>query len=910
MNIIYEASRIISFIRKKEQQKDRTAWTRWRKIVQEIYHDKIFRNRILLAINSGVADLQEIKNYGEVISLIVKTEKNSERNELLRLIFLFLELLKKSNDIIIYNRIKNSIENIIPKGQEFDSEIGVIVEDWLNKAGENKFYFKIRLKGTLNIILLDFLLRWIFLWLHKTGTFFSNSDNNFAFHALSQYIIIPILIISYAYYRDNVIRKKTIQIFKDLERTDLRIVVHQSPWNFLFATFLVITGAIISANPDNLFFLDFIMYLSYILLILIQLSKSFPRIPDFVEQIEGINLYQVKNNLNHLENDEEIIETEVNLRSAINKMEAFVLEAALFGALTFSAYLQIIGLEGVNTELFSQLTQSLMDIFRCTVDFKWECNADFYHLFLKKENLYAVLAYQTLFCSVFFLAVIATRLKFNDLSNYVDKFLQLSKTYNDKEEQSIQNNNGSSEGFTQKIRKFLVNANLTMEQTVPIIEYMQFFRTLGIFTFFLTIITGGFFISVSLALFLALLTIATYVFYNMNLIRQQIDNFYTKIQEFHFKTERKISYIIFITLFFSFISRTFELSFVLSVIVPMTGFVFLALNFLISLFIPEKFEDEEIKTDMFVNTGALSIISKKLLKIALSLLFVGFLFKTAHWPGANLMLLFSMLLISVYLLTGKKTKEGTFLLDFIISIALFWIIAVIPIKILEWPLSEIVNITALLMISVLLLILFLKRNNLLKSTVKSIFIISFIGMMMQFSFSSFALVRLSLNYNYYLYFPITDKITSPLENGGLSDAKTKNQLDSLHMYLARIDTIFTTNKNWPKFYEEGIKSDIAKNELCSFAAENYSDSISLSYALKWSDKIIARNSGFVYLETNLKLLFKLSRKDIFLERFKTMEKYQYLNQKNKTAFENLKKLKMEIEQGIIKNPKDSLNLSE
>ena len=182
MNSIYNAARIISFFRKKEIQKDRTAWTRWRKIVQEVYHDKLFRNRILLAINSGVADSFKLKNYEDIHKIIEQAENEPDKFELLRLVFLYLELLKKSNDIIIYNRIKNSISDLLPDENQFRTEIGIIVEDWLNKASENKFYYKIRLKGTLNIIILDFLLRWIFLWLNKTGSFFSNADDNFAFH--------------------------------------------------------------------------------------------------------------------------------------------------------------------------------------------------------------------------------------------------------------------------------------------------------------------------------------------------------------------------------------------------------------------------------------------------------------------------------------------------------------------------------------------------------------------------------------------------------------------------------------------------------------------------------------------------------------------------------------------------------
>ena len=56
MNSIYFVAQFITYFRKTEKQKSRTAWVQWRDIVQEVYREKFNQSKIKLIINSGTAD--------------------------------------------------------------------------------------------------------------------------------------------------------------------------------------------------------------------------------------------------------------------------------------------------------------------------------------------------------------------------------------------------------------------------------------------------------------------------------------------------------------------------------------------------------------------------------------------------------------------------------------------------------------------------------------------------------------------------------------------------------------------------------------------------------------------------------------------------------------------------------------
>jgi hypothetical protein len=367
------------------------------------------------------------------------------------------------------------------------------------------------------------------------------------FFIFSQFIIIPLGIFVYSYFRDKRIEKNTQKIFSEIGRNDLKITNSHSPWNYLFTFILLIFGILISIIVFDFSSQDYgivipiftILYGVYFMILLSFFSKKKPSISQIIYQLDKINLNQVKTNLNHNENDEEIIELDVSLRSANEKMDAYVLEAALFGALAFSGFLQLISSSNVSIESLSSFSSNFYGLFEGLVNFSTEATLKSINQLLSKDGILSLMAFLTLFCSVFFLAVIASRLRFNDLSDSIDKSLQLSKIYNDKEENLISMNGGntneSSNIITKIIRKHLIQGNLTLEQTLPIMEFMRFFRTLGIFTFFVIVVSGGLFVSVQLSLVLAFIMFISFLFFKLKIIIQYVKNITTQFQEFYFK---------------------------------------------------------------------------------------------------------------------------------------------------------------------------------------------------------------------------------------------------------------------------------------------------------------------------------------------------------------------------------------
>jgi hypothetical protein len=464
------------------------------------------------------------------------------------------------------------------------------------------------------------------------------------------------------------------------------------------------------------------------------------------------------------------------------------------------------------------------------------------------------MAFLTLFCSVFFLAVIASRLRFNDLSDTIDKSLQLSKIYNDKEENLISLNGGktneSTNFITNLIRKHLIQGNLTLEQTVPIMEFMRFFRTLGIFTFFIIVVSGGLFVSVQLSLVLAFIMFISFLFFKLKIIIQYVKNITTQFQEFYFKIESKVFYFILASIAACFILRSLSFTSIVSQILIVSSFLLIFIHYILSLFIPEKLEDEEISESIFMNGNRNKIVLKKLYKISLAILFLGLMFKIMHFPGAGLLLMIGVFLLAVYFIMGQKTKNNNKILGLIYRSSFSSMIIGGIFYMMHWPGSGFIRVISNGLMVLAFILLFRYKNQLLQSTKNITITITIIGVLMQFSFFRFALTTLSFNYPVYLekmeIANIHTKITKPIDLGYL-DAKSKSELDSLKSYMTKND----------KYLQKIGGHDL--NEYCWIILENQTDTTVLNHGLKWSNWIILDDPYYSHYLVNIEYLIKLNR---------------------------------------------------
>ncbi len=893
MNSIYIVAQFLSYFRKVEKQRSRTTWVQWREIVEEIYREKYFQGKIKTIINSGTADSSKIQSTANFISLLSNLTE-SEKTETLQLIHLYLELLKKDKDLILAEKLDSQLKEFYVAPENNDSEIQNTVLKWISDKEEDKFYFKIKLDGTLLLVLLDFFLRWISLWNYKTNSITSSEINETpGFFLLSQLLIIPVIIFLISYFRDKNIIHKTQEIFKKIGRKDLKIINNHSPWNYLICFLILIIGTLVSVISLNIAEEEYpvlipifaIVYGLYLIVILSFYSKKRPSISLIMTQLERINLNQVKNNLNHNENDEEIIELDVSLRSANDKMEAYVLEAALFGALAFSGFLQLISSSNVSIESLGAFSTNIYTIFEELVNFSIASTFKSLEFLLSKDGILSLMAFLTLFCSVFFLAVIASRLRFNDLADSIDRSLQLSKIYNEKEENTINTNSGmtneSSNFFTNLIRKHLIQGNLSLEQTFPIMEFMRFFRTLGIFTFFVIVVAGGLFVSAQLSMVLAFIMLISFLFFKLKLIVQYLKNVTTQFQEFYFRVEKKVFYFIIGSVLLCFVLRSFNFDGKLTQTIIVISFLIIFIHYLLSLFIPEKLEDAEITESIFMSGNRNKIALKKLYKISLAVLFLGLMFKIMHFPGAGLLLMVGVFLLAGYFIFGQKTTNNNKFLGFIYRTCFSLTIIGGIFFMMHWPGAGFVRLVSIVSLILGFILLFFHKKQLLQTTKNITITFVILACLLQFPLFRFALTTLSFDYPIYLekmeIAEIRTKITGTIDLGYVN-AKTKPELDSLKYYMNLNDKIID------KINPHEL------NDYCYLILENQSDTSVLNHGLKWSNWIIKQDQYYTHYLINIQFLIKLKEYNSALNQLKILEKLKF-DEDEKNVLKEIKELK-------------------
>lgn len=217
-------------------------------------------------------------------------------------------------------------------------------------------------------------------------------------------------------------------------------------------------------------------------------------------------------------NDREITHIEVELSSITHRADAYVIESALFGALAFSAFVQVLP-SGTG------LSDLAVSVARMDAALTWEnaLNPDSWigirQTLLEPANLSTALLFETLGCAMLFLSVIVSRLRCSDLTEKATYYTHLARSFNTKEEDlSVATWQSQTEqAALLKVRieqlggiitDHLASAVVFLDKVKPIVLYMRVFRTLGIASFLLVLITGALLLSRNLAslfFFLALL---------------------------------------------------------------------------------------------------------------------------------------------------------------------------------------------------------------------------------------------------------------------------------------------------------------------------------------------------------------------------------------------------------------------
>jgi hypothetical protein len=220
-------------------------------------------------------------------------------------------------------------------------------------------------------------------------------------------------------------------------------------------------------------------------------------------------------------NDTEIARLESDLKDVQTKVESYMLESVLIGSLTFSGFLTIIasGVMLKPTQLGNTNLTGLTSIFVTTNPAKLLSNLD---RWISSEKLFTAIMFESLFCSVFFILVLALRMRFAQLTLKLDYLLRIMTIFNAKEEELI---NMEVSGIARtkafdfrrknlayKISEAINDANKLVKDIKPLTRLMGVYRNIGLILFFLILTTSGCFFSAKIGFSIFLIAIITWLF--------------------------------------------------------------------------------------------------------------------------------------------------------------------------------------------------------------------------------------------------------------------------------------------------------------------------------------------------------------------------------------------------------------
>ncbi len=222
-------------------------------------------------------------------------------------------------------------------------------------------------------------------------------------------------------------------------------------------------------------------------------------------------------------NDTEILEIEGEVRNLMNRVEAYILESVMFGALTFSGFLTIIAsdTDRLNYVSMRRFGYNIVEFMLDLIVFEFK-RLEEYHIFsTDPEHLLVLIMFQTVLCALFFLMVIAARLKFSKTAEQIDNTVRLARSYNDKEEEvyilKLQSPHNTLLDkrllvLNRKISQLVLQAADLIKEVKPVISYMSFLRNMGVLFFLFIIITSLLFFNTTVAIFFGAMSLTAYVY--------------------------------------------------------------------------------------------------------------------------------------------------------------------------------------------------------------------------------------------------------------------------------------------------------------------------------------------------------------------------------------------------------------
>ena len=875
MEYLKIAAACILYLRKQTSYNTSKSWIEWRETILPVLEDQVHAGTINAAINAGKIAARKIKSIDALTTLLANVSPE-DRVKIAEIIVLFRIIDEKRNDYIpeTFNiKVWNELISVVNVSSEQLAESEIKAQEWFEYKKENKFKTNVYVPASILPITLDFFLRCValFAFQHWSRVWMYNDADNVGdygpdpFFTIIQVIVIPVIIIVFSIIRDRKISKHGQFLVSIIDIKNIQFKIKNTAWNYLLIFILILLGTLIPvlfSNDELPVFLILpiaIVYGVYLLILQTNFSKSLPEYKKIKQQIEDKEHRELSGELNSDQNDEEIINLEVNLKAENERMDAYVIEAALFGALAFSGFIQIVASQRFTVEFIESFNHHVFLILKGMVNPGVQQIQESYDFIFSNNGLMMVLCYQTLFCSVFFLSVIGSRLRYSKLTDYVDRYLHLAKALNEKEEFLLHKenvNNSEITVYNTKIKHLLREGYKKQDEIFPIMEFMKFFRTLGISMFFTIIITGGLFISLWLSFILFFVSILSMVYFRFGSIKSAIKSFYISMQEFYYRVDKPVHYICWSIIVLALVMRTFRV--VGGGPIMALGFMFLFIHYLLNLFIPIEFDyDMKKSEDAFGSYATFQKLLVYLFKMALALFFLGYMFKAMHWPGAGPMLITSIIMLCVYFLMVKKVPQGPTWLGYLLGISISLTFIAILFKRMHWPGAGAIIYVSVPLMLITGIITYLKREQIRSLLKRTVFILCLLTV--TFLSSDYIAKSIwALNFNYDVYLrgkKQTDLMNRFYDDNGGIQSYLETQNDSTVQFLSEFNLFYMS------YIEDNKRGDYSDflNSIAWKVYENINNPIVLTEAVKWSAKSIEKEDNWEYLDTYASLLYKLKR---------------------------------------------------
>ncbi len=550
LKIISAAAAILTWLRKQSRTQSSQRWQEWQHAMALLNRTFHIESEVRSAIQVGLTKGAEAKTREE--SMVLYNELPPDPQvQVLSFVWLFVVLEERAGETI--NAAQHTrIFRPFLKDKKHKNEIDERAEKHLNKIELNERKPPIVLNTTLLPITIDYLLRWLVLWLYQSGYI---SDGYFAF---LQIIGIGILSAGAAVIRSTIVNTRYTKTLAELRIQPHRVRLKISPTQYTIMALYALSGYFIGLLTLSkyveggvivTFFTFGLPYAAYLLVLLRQFSQAMPNAQAIKSQDERIKEEFKESAFDPDKNDEVLTDTEVDLGSLSQLMEAYILEGALFGALAFSGFLQIIVADSFEIKSIFTFVSTLGDLLKHIVQFRSEGIAGTIDTLGGRDNLLSLICFESLFCSLCFLAVVASRLQFSDIADKVQKSLQRARILNEKEEEVIENGKPKA-GFedryrhlNQKIANELNSARQNLLDAEPVLVFMRYFRTLGIGTFFIIVISSALLLSLPLALVFSMVFALTTVYFQFGVVQEMIATGLIKLQEEYLLRSKRL-YII------------------------------------------------------------------------------------------------------------------------------------------------------------------------------------------------------------------------------------------------------------------------------------------------------------------------------------------------------------------------------